>query len=380
MIPFDYYTQFRIFKLHLKYKGLKSGTFWRYLFTVLPLIFINHFIHQFFWIVDSIVFPSHRRIPTDDSIFIIGPPRCGTSLFLDLLNNSEDITSMKLWELQLAPSICQKLFYLQLGKLDRWMGSPLYKAYMKFNDKALGDFKKIHDTSLFHFEEDAQLFYHSGNSPYFLFFFPFSELQTPFLDFDISTTPEYRAKYMKYYKRCIQKHLYVFGKNKTFLSKNPLFSFYVKSLKEEFKDVRFIYMIRTPYQVAPSAITLSTYFKGYTQYVDDAFIKNSLLQMLRYEYLYPYEMLDFNDTRHNAMVRFEDLVGDTKATVERVLDQFQMDCPEELQRALAQRSKREKSYVSRNKYSFERFGITEQEFQEHFGEVLMKFGYAEERA
>ncbi|MDA8142282.1 MAG: sulfotransferase [Desulfobacteraceae bacterium] len=377
MIPFDYKMQWRIFKLHFKHKGLGATT-WRYLLLLLPVIILNHIVQQFFFLLDEVFFRSYRKISTDGAIFMVGPPRCGTSLFLELLNKSDEITSMKLWELNVAPAIIQKLFYLQIGKLDRWLGSPLYNAYRKIDAKLFGEFKKIHDTGLFHYEEDAMLFYHSGNSPFFLFFFPFIELKTPFMNFDQLTSPEYKAKYMKFYKRCIQKHLYVFGRHKIYLSKNPLFSTYILTLKAHITDARFIFMTRTPYKVAPSAISLSTYYKDYLRYVDDQFIKDALFQMLKIEYTYPLEVLDFNDQKHHAMIRFEDLVADTKATVERVLTQFSLRCPEELQKALAERSKKEKHYVSQNRYSFEKYNISEAEFKNYFEEVLLKFGYEEE--
>jgi hypothetical protein len=377
MIPFDFEMQSRIFKLHWQHKGLGTTTL-RYLTTMLPVIVLNHIMHQFFFLLDDIFFPSHRNISTDGSIFIIGPPRCGTSLFQDLLNKSDDITSMKLWELQFAPSICEKLLYLQMGKIDRCLGSPLYKAYLKLNEKLFSEFRKIHNTSLFHYEEDAMLFYHSGNSPFFLFFFPFYELKTPFSNFDELTTAEYKTKYMNYYKQCIQKHLFVFGKHKTFLSKNPFFSSYLLTLKEHFKDARFVYMTRTPYKVAPSALSLSTYFKGYTHYVDDEFIKKALFELLRVQYTYPLETLDFNDTAHNAMIRFEDMVTDTQATVEKLLRQFSLNYPDGLKAALAERSKTEKRYVSKNRYSLDKYNISEREFNDSFGDILIRLGYGEE--
>ncbi|MBI5897005.1 MAG: sulfotransferase [Desulfobacterales bacterium] len=361
MIPFDHEMQFRILKLHLKQKGLSSTTL-RYLLAMLPIISLNHIVHQFFFILDDILFPSYRDISTYGSIFMVGPPRCGTSLF------------------QFAPSICEKLLYLQIGKMDRFLGSPLFKSYLKLNEKLFGEFKKIHETSLFHYEEDAMLFYHSGNSPFFLFFFPFYELKTPFMNFDRDTSAEYKTKFMDYYKKCIQKHLFVFGKEKTFLSKNPFFSSYVLTLKEHFKDARFIFMTRTPYKVAPSAISLSTFFKDYLRYVDDDFMKNALFEMLKMQYTYPPEALDFGDKAHNAMIRFEELVADTKATVEKVLQQFHLKCPDALKQALAERSKKEKSYVSKNRYSLEKYHIGEKEFETHFKEIMLRFGYGEESA
>lgn len=376
MIPFDIKLLFRIFRLHLKYKGLKITTL-RFLFIILPIIILNHLYHQFFFLLDELFFFSYRKISTDRSIFIIGPPRCGTSLFLDLLNKSSEISSMKLWELHYAPSICQKLFWLQLGKIDRFFGSPLYKSYLKINKKIMAEFKKIHDTSLFHYEEDAMLFYHTANSPFFLFLFPFYELKTPFMDFDKSTTPEYKARYMKYYRKCIQKHLYVFAKNKIYLSKNPLFTPYIRTLKEYFSQARFIFMARTPYNVVPSTISLSTFFKMYTRYVDDDFIKNSVLEILRMQYTYPLEVLDFNNDQNNILIQFQDLVEKPKDVVEMVLERFQISCPEELKQMLSERQKRDKKYVSKNKYSLEKYNISDSQFNACFKDIMATFGYKE---
>jgi hypothetical protein len=286
---------------------------------------------------------------------------------------------MKLWELHYAPSICEKLFWLQIGKIDRFMGSPLYRKYLEINEKLLGGFSNIHQTSLFHFEEDAMLFYHTGNSPFYLFVFPFDELKSPLLDLDRSTSRDETARFMKYYKKCIQKHLYVFGKQKTYLSKNPLFSSYILTLKEHFKKARFVFMTRTPYEVVPSAISLSTYFKNYTRYRDDASIRNAVMQMLTTQYIYPLEVLDFTDMRHNIMISFADLVAHSKAAVERVLKQFQIVCPQELKNALAERARQEHNYVSRNRYSFEKYNISDEQFNAHFKEIISIFGYEEKR-
>ena len=279
MIPFDFKLHIRILKLFIKHKGFSLATLF-YLFGAIPFIIMNNLFHQFSFLLDEIFFSSYRKISTDDSIFIVGPPRCGTSLMLDLLNYSDEITSMKLWEIHSAPSICEKLFFLQMGKVDRFMGSPLFKLYHYLNNKVFGDLLKVHDTSLFHFEEDAMLFYHSANSPFYLFFFPFVELQTPFLDFDTSTSAEYKTKYMNFYKKCIQKHLYVFGKEKIYLSKNPFFSFYVLTLKEHFNNAKFILMARNPYQVVPSAISLSTLYKDFDQYANNQNAKATFFENL----------------------------------------------------------------------------------------------------
>jgi HlyD family secretion protein len=352
---------------------------WRFLFIQLPLILLSHLFHQFFFLLDELFFPSYRKVGTDSTIFIVGPPRCGTSLLMKLLNTSDDITSMKLWELCFAPSICEKLFWLQIGKIDRFLGGWLFRTYSAINDKLLGRFKEIHDTSLFHFEEDAMVLYHSANSPFYLFSFPFLELKSPLFDFDRTASPAYKARYMKYYKRCIQKHLFVFGKQKRYLSKNPLFSSYILTLKEHFNDARFVFLIRNPYEVVPSTVSLATYFKGYRLYVDDSFMTMAILEVLRAQYAYPFEVLDFTDTRQHAMIRYSDLVADPKATVEDLLNRFQVDCTDQLKNALTLSARQAHKYVSRNGYSFEKYNIGEAQFNAYFGKIIDTFGFEEQK-
>lgn len=376
MIPFDMNLMLRIFKLHIKHKRFGRTTL-RFVFILFPMVVMNHVFNRFFFLLDEIFFHSYRKIRIKRPIFIVGPPRCGTSMFMDVLNKSGEITSTKLWELLFAPSICQKLLYLQIGKIDRFFGSRLYKLYVKVNEKKMAEFKKIHDTSLFHYEEDAMLFYHSANSPFFLFVFPFKELKAPFMNFDHQTTPAYQTRYMKYYEKCIQKHLYVFGKNKTYLSKNPLFSTYLLTLKRHFKDARFIFMARTPYNVVPSTISLSTHFKAYKRYADEELIKTGVLEVLQVQYTYPIEILDFDDDKNNIMIQFQDLIDNQKAVVERVLERFQISCPEELKQALSERQKKDKNYVSKNKYSLEKYNITESQFKAFFKDIMTTFGYEE---
>ncbi len=379
MIPFDFAMQKRILKLHFKHIGFRPTTM-RFMLGFMPRLIVINLMHQFFFLLDDIFFRSYRTISTGNVIFIVGPPRCGTSSMLDILNHSEEITSMKLWELYFAPSISLKLLFLQLGKLDRLLGSPLLKLHDKLVDRYFSEFRKVHDTSLFHFEEDAILFHHSANSPFNIFLYPFEELKTPFTDFDQSTTHEYKAKYMDYYKRCIQKHLFVYGKDKIYLSKNPSFCSYIHTIKEHFKTAKFVYMVRTPYQVVPSALSLSTFFGAVNKYSDPETIKNNALQILQMQYTYPYEAMDFKDKKNYAIIQFNDLVSDPKTVVERLLGQFGLKYPNELRSKLAQRSKNEKKYVSKHKYSFDKYNISQEEFLDHFKNILVKFGYEEERA
>ena len=377
MIPFDIKLQLKILRLHIKNKGFGRITLF-YLFIFLPFISMNYLFHQFFFFLDELLFFSYRSIETDRSMFIIGPPRCGTSLFLDMLNKSSEITSMRAWELIFAPSICLKLFYRLMGKLDHLLGTPLTRAYIKLHRRQNEKLLKVHDTSLLHYEEDAMLFYHTGNAPFYLFVFPFVELIELFTHFDEFTSPKYKARYMKYYKRCIQKHLFVFGRRKTYLSKNPFFSLYVKTLREHFDDAKFIYMIRTPYQVVPSAFSLATISDHWTRYADPEAYSNGIIEVLKQEYAYPLETLNFEDEKHNVMIQYEDLISNPQAMVEKIHDQFKMHYSDELKRSLSETAKRKKKFVSKNKYSLDKYNLSESQIKTHFKDIFSSLGFEKE--
>ena len=68
--------------------------------------------------------------------------------------------------------------------------------------------------------------------------------------------PENRRKLMRYYRSCLQRHLYANGPDKTLLSKATQSSGAVESLLEAFPDARFITIIRHPYESVASHVSV----------------------------------------------------------------------------------------------------------------------------
>ena len=65
-----------------------------------------------------------------------------------------------------------------------------------------------------------------------------------------------RRKLMRYYRSCLQRHLYANGPRKTLLSKSTQSSGTVESLREEFPDAKFITIVRHPYHSVASHVSL----------------------------------------------------------------------------------------------------------------------------
>jgi omega-hydroxy-beta-dihydromenaquinone-9 sulfotransferase len=73
--------------------------------------------------------------------------------------------------------------------------------------------------------------------------------------FDESLPPEERQRIMGFYRSCVQRHLYVDGGKRHFVSKNPAFSGKIETLAEFFPDARILYLARNPLDMLPSTIS-----------------------------------------------------------------------------------------------------------------------------
>ena len=84
-------------------------------------------------------------------------------------------------------------------------------------------------------------------------------LDKPEAYFDTQTPPEDRQQIMSFYKACVQRHLYVHGTSRRFLSKNPAFSPKLDALNEFFPDSKAVCNVRNPYQAIPSLLSFLSF-------------------------------------------------------------------------------------------------------------------------
>ena len=224
-----------------------------------PLFLLMEIINHLGFFVDRILFSDFRKIEVKAPLFIVGYPRSGTTFLHRLLGKDEEhVSHMKTWELFLAPSIIQKKVFTFMGKFDERLGSPMFKLTVAVEERLLKESRKFHKMGLFEAEEDEIILSHIFASAFLSFVFPFEEMGD-FLDFDRKVAPEKRKRVMSFYKECVQRHLYVFGKQKHFCSKNPAFSAKIQSLFETFPDARIVCLVRTPLEAVPSALSFMSF-------------------------------------------------------------------------------------------------------------------------
>lgn len=228
---------------------------------VLPVFLIQILLNRAFMFLDWIFFPHFTRVKIERPTFIIGVPRSATTYLLETMaSDNRHFTCFKLWEILFAPSILQKYFWKGIIYVDRLIGRPLYRFSKVYDRVVLGTITKIHRTGMTHAEEDEMLLLYCFSSMYLTFFFPDVKATDELIFFDTTFPEKKRKRVMKFYRRCVQRHLFVFGKNgqKRFLSKNPCFISKIQSVANEFSDAQLLYMLRSPDRTIPSTISMNS--------------------------------------------------------------------------------------------------------------------------
>lgn len=345
------------------------------LFPAYILIEITNYIG---FLLDEIFFRSYRKIEVSEPVFIIGVPRSGTTFLHRLLaKDREMFTSMKYWEILFAPSITQKKCWMAMGVIDQWIGSPIRKMILASEKRSLKRLNQMHQgSSLFNPEEDDQILIHIFSSSYLGFMFPFEDDFRPFWLFDTEMPITDRVRIMAFYKRCVQRHLFVFGQNKRFLSKNPAFCPKIRSLGETFPDAKIICMVRTPLEVLPSLLSLfNYYYHTFLSPIEPYPMQNGLLKMVAHFYRYPIEELKKWAPERQSVMTYDTLVQNPEQTVLDLYERFRFNLLPRYHQVLQDEMQKARKYKSQHQYSIEQFGLTHEQIISDYGDIFDQFGF-----
>jgi hypothetical protein len=304
--------------------------------------------------LDWIFFPGFRKVKLKKNVFITGVPRSATTYLLNILaEDKKNFTCFKLWEIIFAPSIIQKYIFLGLIWIDRKIGRPLYRISLLSDRIFIGKISKIHETGLAKPEEDELLLLYAFGSMFFTFFFPEVKALDAHFFFDEDLPQRKREKLMLFYKRCVQRHVFVFDRKeeKQFLSKNPCFISKTVSLSKTFPDAKLIYMLRSPFKTIPSTISLNANLYsifGWKKKENPIAIETRDL-IIRW-----YKMADAsiknNWEGRNVIVPFKRITQQPRNTVNEIYDFLKIIPGEEIEKLLVKEDERVSKYKSAHQY------------------------------
>jgi len=342
-----------------------------------PLYIVIEILNWLGLLLDRLLFPGYRAQKIEKPVFIIGAPRSGTTLLHRLLaRDSGQFTSMRFWEVVFAPSITQKKIFRAIGRLDRLVGSPLARLIHAFEQRTLGDYSRIHKIGFFETEEDVYLLFHIFSSAYLAFAFPFAQELWPYFYPDGELSKQEREQIMRFYKACVQRHLYEFGRGRRFLSKNPVFSGMIGCLDATFPDAQFICMVRSPLEVVPSVMSLCrSYYQVFFSPVEPYPLRDTACQMLSLYYRYPPEKLQTLPPQRQQVVSYPVLMADLASTVGDLYHRFGLELTPAYQQILQEESDKSRRYKSSHHYSLEQFGFTREQILQDYRDIFDRFGF-----
>jgi len=335
---------------------------------IVGLYCIVEFFNHIGFALDSIFYPSYRKIIIKSPLFVVSMPRTGTTWLQNVLcADREHITSMKLWEMMFAPSIIQKKFFLLLSKTDKRFNNCFTNSLRKLDSKLFKDYLPIHPSSFFGYEDDDLVLLPIFSNLFLIFFFPKLKLYDFLIRFDQSPDEKRKQKIMAFYRECIQKHLYVFGKDKIYFSKSASHIPKMQSLKQTFPDGCFIFTVRSPDQVVPSAISLYIRFSEiFHTPVDLKMIAGRTLKTSDYLFSYPLEVFkSWPDERYFVNL-YEELVENIEREVTRMYAHFGIPLTEKFRLVLAEERSRSLSFKSAHIYSPEKWGLSAEEIHNRY--------------
>ncbi len=346
------------------------------LLMALTIIFILvEMINCFCFLLDEIIYPNWRKTSIRKPLFIVGMPRtASTWLHKTLFSDSEQFTSMKSWEILFAPSIIQKRACNLLGKFDRRFNGILSKPIKKLDNFLFRDYRPGHPTSFFDIEEDDIVLIHILSNMFLIFQFPNSKRLRDLAWFDLRLPEKMKKRIMWFFKACIQKHLFVYGNGRTYLSKSPCHTPKIQSLKATFPDSRFICTFRHPEQAIPSALSLFfRYFKIFHNHVEISNATRQTLQMADHWYAYPLKVFSDWPSEDYLLLNYNHLVEAPETTIFKIYQHFGLSLSDEFRQKLFTENKKSKTYKSNHIYSVSEFGITEIEIQERYRQLYEQY-------
>lgn len=343
--------------------------------TFFPAYFFIEILNWLGFLLDKVLFTDFRNLEVKRPLFIVGYPRSGTTFLQRLIGkDKEHFSHMKMWELVFAPSIIQKKVLKFIGSMDQQVGSPLHKLVIAVEKVIFRKSRKFHKIGFFEAEEDEIILSHIFASAFLSFVFPFEEMER-FSDFDRVLTREERKRVMRFYKECVQRHLYVFGKDKHFSSKNPAFSAKIQSIFENFPDAKIVCTVRTPLEAVPSALSWMTFCINLFNSGVERDASDRIREAIAHFYTYPLEKLREYPNENWAIESYLNIVGNPVQTVKKLYKHFGFELSDEYLEVLQEEAGKAKKYESKHEYSLEEFGLTEAKVVSDYEAIFKEFGF-----
>jgi len=350
---------------------------WAYVIFFTVLFWLMWLVVAFGRMLDHLFLPGFRRQEVREPVFIIAPPRSGTTLAQKLMAlDDERFVHAKLYQ-TIFPSVCYQRCFDAIAWLDRHTGQPLAKLVGWVEKRFFGGWDDMHKLRFDQPEEDDGFFVYSFVTEAIYLLFPHvDELWEA--GFPDALGPENRRKLMGYYRSCLQRQLYANGPGKTVLSKATQSSGAVESLLEAFPDAKFITIIRHPYQSVASHV--SVFYPVWRAHspdiAKDGPVSKAYARLAVRWFQHLFRFRSKVDPRQYYCIDYRDLTRDPKAALEVLYEHFGWKLSDGFRARLAEATKGQGQFRSQHHYTLEEFGLSKEWIQEELGSLLDHYSLA----
>ena len=368
------YINLKLFRKALYLSLLKrrfSLRRWTYIAFFTVLYWVMWLIVALGRALDHLLFPGFRRQPIHQPVFIVAPPRSGTTLTQKLMSlDDERFVHVKLYQ-TIFPSVCYQRCFDGVAWLDRHTGQVLSWFVGWMEKTFFGGWDDMHKLRFNQPEEDDGFFVYSFVTEAIYLLFPHvDELwEAGFAD---ALPAADRRKLMRYYRSCLQRHLYANGPDQTLLSKATQSSGAVESLREAFPDARFITIIRHPYESVASHV--SVFYPVWRAHSPEIAKNSPISKAYARQALCWYQHLwEFGSTMDPARyycMDYRDLTRNPRAAIETLYHHFGWKLSDAFRARLKTATARQRTFKSAHHYTLEEFGLSKEWIQEELGPLL----------
>ena len=348
---------------------------WAYIFFFTVLYWLMWFIVVVGRALDHVFFPGFKQQAVRAPVFIVAPPRSGTTLTQKLMAlDAERFVHNKLYQ-TIFPAVSFQRFFNGLVWLDQHTGRCFARLVGWAEKKWFGGWDDMHKMRFDQPEEDDGFFvYTFVTEAIFLLFLHVDELWAA--GFQDALPPAPRRKLMRYYRSCLQRQLYVNGPDQTLLSKATQSSGAVEALLEEFPDAKFITIIRHPYKSVASHVSVfyPVWHAHSPELPKDSAVSKSYARLAVKWFQHLFEFRHKVKPEQYYCIDYRDLTRDPKVALEKLYEHFGWQMSDDYRAQLTAATQRQRKFESKHEYTLEEFGLSKEWIQEELGPLLDHYG------
>lgn len=334
-----------------------------------PCFCVLQLLHWVGFALDEVFFRGWRKVQVRRPMFVLGPPRSGTTHLHHVLSLDDRTTTFRTWECLFGLSVTGRMLLLGLGRVDRFFGRPFGRAGGWLGRRFLAGMDDVHPFAMDAPEEDFLALMPIMQCFILAVVFPRADWLWRTARLDTDATDAERRRLMRFYRACVQKHVYVFGADKRFLSKNASFSGMAESLLETFPDARIVSTTRDPKKTVPSQ--LSSIRPGLAAVgfgrIDPA-LRDRFVDQLLFYYLHLESMAKSRPERI-VVIDNDDLRDNLDSVVRASFAALGLDMSLQFADALAAAGRQSRGFSSKHAYTLEEYGLSESMIEARFDAV-----------